>query len=78
MQIISFTVKIIDFFYDEQNDVPHRDKDDIWLLIEENIICIESENDKKVKKYRCMISITNGDAFFRSFNIEHCQIQELR
>lgn len=37
MQIISFTVKIIDFFYDEQNDVPHRDKDDIWLLIEENI-----------------------------------------
>lgn len=50
MQIISFTVKIIDFFYDEQNDVPHWDKDDIWLLIEENIICIESENDKSIDK----------------------------
>lgn len=50
MQIISFTVKIIDFFYDEQNDVPHRDKDDIWLLIEENIVCIESENDKGIDK----------------------------
>lgn len=46
MRIISFMEKIIDFFYDQLNNVP----DDIWSLIK-NIICFESEKDVNILLY---------------------------